>query len=101
MKKDKITIEFVENKIGFKLNFPNQFIEGNIDDEKYSELLNFGCSDIWDTEGHWLHRDCFHKKCSTCNFYPVVKEYYDKNNIENETEMDIEKASLLNKLLWK
>lgn len=86
MKKDKITIEFVENKIGEKLTFPFQFIKGNMDDDKYSELINFGCSDIFDTSGHWLHRDCFHKKCSTCNFYPILKQYEEDNNIKIENK---------------
>ncbi|MCK9417559.1 hypothetical protein M0Q97_13035 [Candidatus Dojkabacteria bacterium] len=81
-KKDEYTIDFIENKIGTKLTYPIQFIGGNSDDDKYKELLRFGCSDISSNGGYYLHRDCGLKNCSKCNFYPIVEKYYIENNID-------------------
>jgi hypothetical protein len=86
------TIEMIEQKIGTKLTYPNQKIIGNMDDEKYSELKRFGCSDIWDDEGTWLHRDCFSRRCNKCNFFPIVKKYNEENKIPNNIETDFIKA---------
>jgi hypothetical protein len=80
--KEKYTIEFIENKIETKLTYPFQFLEDvNLDDDNYKELIEFGCSDII-SGCHWIHRDCFSKKCSKCNFYPIVEKYYIENDID-------------------
>jgi hypothetical protein len=90
------TIESVESKLGIKLTYPQQIVEGSLDDEKYTELVNFGCSDIWDREGHWLHRDCFNGRregvCDKCNYYPIVKKYREENGISGNGEPDFIKA---------
>jgi hypothetical protein len=90
--KNKYTLEEVESKVGFKLQYPFQTIDGDVDDEKYTELRNFGCSDLMDTKGHWMHRDCFIGRnkgvCEQCNFFPVKQEYQKKNGIENNPEID-------------
>lgn len=93
-KKEKLTIEFVEEKSGVKLTYPNQILEGDFDDEKYKELKQFGCSDIW-CGRHWIHRDCFSRNCDSCGFYPIVKEYNEKENINSETPTDFVKAGSL------
>lgn len=90
--KNKYTLEEVESKVGFKLQYPFQTIEGNVDDEKYKELREFGCSDIMDNQGHWLHRDCFIGRnpgiCEQCNFFPVKERYQLLENIKNNPEAD-------------
>jgi hypothetical protein len=90
--KQTYTLEEIEDKVGFKLQYPFQTIDGNMDDEKYEELRHFGCSDIMDTTGNWLHRDCFIGRnkgaCEQCNFFPVKQEYQIKNYITNDPEID-------------
>ena len=93
--RDKYTIEFIEKRIGAKLEFPNQFVKGDMDEKKYDELRSFGCSDILDDKGHWLHRDCFIKNCEQCNFYPVVKECCEKNRINPNAPADFVKCFIL------
>jgi hypothetical protein len=91
-KKGWITIEEVEAKAGVKLTYPNQRIEGSVDEERYAELKRFGCSDIWDDEGTWLHRDCFSRNCEKCNYYPIMRKYYDENEIDPNIPADLGKA---------
>jgi hypothetical protein len=91
-KKGWITIEEVEAKAGVKLTYPNQRIEGSMDEERYTELRRFGCSDIWDDEGSWLHRDCFSRNCKRCNYYPIMKKYYDEKELDPDMPADLGKA---------
>ena len=80
--KEKYTIEFIENKIGTKLTYPFQFLDDvKLDDDKYKELIEFGCSDIF-SGSHWLHRDCRTSNCKKCNFFPIVEKYYIENNLD-------------------
>lgn len=94
MKKNKkqLTIEEVEAKSGVKLTYPNQMVKDDVDKEKYKELRAFGCSDIWDKKGTWIHRDCFHRKCEECNFYPIMKKYYDEQELDPDMPADLGKA---------
>ena len=91
-KKGWITVEEVEEKSGVKLTYPNQQIPGSADEEKYKELVKFGCSDVWDEKGTWIHRDCFSRKCMTCNYYPILKKYEEENNINHDAPADFTKA---------
>lgn len=91
MEKTKFTIEQIEEEIGMKLDYPNQFVD-DMELPKYENFKNFGCSDIWDKNGHWLHRDCFSKHCHRCNFYPVLKAFEEKNKINPNIPPDITKA---------
>jgi hypothetical protein len=90
--KNKFTLEEVQSKVGLKLIYPFQTIDGDLDDEKYVELRNFGCSDLMDTKGHWLHRDCFIGRnpgiCEQCNFFPVKNQYQQKLLLNNNTVDD-------------
>lgn len=86
----QLTIEQVEEKSGVKLTYPYQFLKGDIDDEKYKELKNFGCSDIM-CGTHWMHRDCW-SNCNDCNYYPIVEKYNKENNIPKDMETDYVKA---------
>jgi hypothetical protein len=94
-KKKQLTIEEVEAKAGVKLTYPNQRIEGSIDEERYKELKAFGCSDIWDDEGSWFHRDCFSRNCKKCNYYPIVKKYYDEQELDPNIPADLGKAGAI------
>ena len=87
-----LTIAMVEEISGVKLTYPNQIVSGDMEDVKYKELTAFGCSDVWDDGGGWLHRDCFNRNCDNCNYYPVVKEYNEKHNIPNGIETDLIKV---------
>ena len=94
---NNVTIESIENKLNIKLTYPMQFIEGNIDDEKYSELIGFGCSDIMDNVGNWIHRDCFTRKCETCEYYSIIKKYRNDNGVNTNNEPDFNKViSIMN-----
>jgi len=95
------TIDFVERQCGEKLTYPNQYIRGSVNEKKYEELRIFGCSDIWDECGAWLHRDCFSKKCKNCNFYPIVKKYNKENNIKKSTPIDFTKFYVFVEFLSK
>lgn len=86
-----LTIEEVENEIGEKLQYPTQFVD-DMDLPKYEKLLKFGCSDIMDKKGHWLHRDCFSRHCDKCNFYPILKSFEEKNDINHNSTPDIIKS---------
>lgn len=97
----KLTIEEVESISGVKLTYPNQKVTGSIDDEKYKELKGFGCSDIWDDCGSWLHRDCFSSNCKKCNYYPIVEQYNKENGIKEGAETDLVKAGVIFNLLSK
>lgn len=103
-----LTIEEVEKISGVKLTYPNQVVPGNIDEEKYDELQRFGCSDILDDCGHWIHRDCWGTKdgkCKTCDFYRIVESYHKENGIPQNLTFniptDIVKASEITNLLKK
>jgi len=109
----QLTIEEVEKLSGVKLTYPNQIIEGNVDEDRYKELRLFGCSDIWDSSGGWLHRDCFRGpnftlnlktfefekksegKCSECNFYPIVQEFHKQAEDKSELPADMIKPGCL------
>ncbi len=93
-RKRKLTIELIEQKSGVKLVYPHQKIPGNMDEERYKELIKFGCSDIWDDENCWLHRDCFHQDCKNCAYYSI-KEKYDKENNLSDYTTDFLKAVTL------
>jgi len=96
-KKKQLTIEQIESEIGDKLTYPNQRIKGSADEEKYQNLKNFGCSDIWDEKETWIHRDCWPgsiKTCKKCNFYPIVEKYNKEHNISNDTQKDFIKAGI-------
>lgn len=93
--KENLTIEFVEEKSGVKLTFPHQKIPGSIDEEKYLELKNFGCSDIWDDKHSWYHRDCFNRNCKNCAYFPIVEKYNMENEISNDNEIDLIKAGAI------
>ena len=99
-KKVQPTIEYIEQKYGIKLTFPFQWTNfKDMSDPFYDELKSFGCSDIWHGSCY-LHRDCrkcqkysidiktgetkflSDNGCSFCNFYPIVQEYYDSNDIK-------------------
>jgi hypothetical protein len=88
----QLTIEEVEQKSGVKLTYPNQNVEGSMDEERYKELKGFGCSDIWDEKGSWMHRDCFSRKCDGCNFYPILEKYNEENGIDPNMPADLGKA---------
>lgn len=93
-KSTELTIEMVEKISGVKLTYPNQKVSGDVDDEKYKELLSFGCSDIFDDECHWVHRDCW-SSCKNCNFYPLVENFKKNNGIPLNVEPDFIKASFI------
>ena len=102
MSKTKYTIEQIEEKCGCKLTYPNQFVEGCVDENRYDELRSFGCSDLWDKDGHWMHRDCWEPRfnsnaCEKCNFYPIVKKYNEENKIPKGIETDFIKAFFFTK----
>lgn len=103
MKRKQLTIEEVETISGVKLTYPNQRIVGDMDEEKYKELKEFGCSDIWDDNGGWLHRDCWgnKNKCKNCNYYPIVEQYNKENEIKEGAETDLVKAGVVFNLLSK
>jgi hypothetical protein len=90
--KNKYTLEEIETELDIKLTYPNQFVEGDVDEERYKKLVNFGCSDIWDKKAHWMHRDCFIGRnpgvCEQCNFFPVKQQYQLKEGIDNNPEID-------------
>jgi len=88
---DQPIIEFVEEKSGVKLTYPNQYVSGNSDDEKYKELMKFGCSDVYDDCSTCAHRDCFIRNCNECNYYPIVEKYRKENNISDNVLSDFEK----------
>ena len=98
---NKITIKFVEQKSGVKLTYPNQRVPGDMNEEKYAELIRFGCSDIWDDNCSWMHRDCFSRQCKKCKYYPIVQEYNKKNNISDNVETYFVKAFSIPNLLSK
>lgn len=100
----KYTIEFIEEKIGKKLTYPNQKVEGSIYDEKYKELRGFGCSDIWDDNHIWSHRDCWgnqYDQYKNCNFYPIVEKYNKEHKIKEGTETDFVKVDFFLDILEK
>jgi hypothetical protein len=94
-KKQELTIEMIEEKSGVKLTYPNQFVPGSIDEEKYKELTELGCSDVWDEKGVWLHRDCFSRNCKKCVYYPIVERYNKENNIPGNIETDFVKGNVI------
>jgi len=111
--KKQLTIEEVEKLSGVKLTYPNQIIEGSVDEDRYKELRSFGCSDIWDSYGSWYHRDCFRGpnftlnletfefvkkdegKCSECNYYPIVQEYHKQQAENPDIPADVLKAGFM------
>ena len=88
----KLTIEIVEQKSGVKLVYPQQQISGSMEEKKYKELTKFGCSDIMDDEGGWLHRDCFHQDCNNCAYYPIKEKFDKENDLPNNYTIDFLKA---------
>ena len=111
--KKQLTIEEVEKASGVKLTYPNQIIEGSVNEDRYKELRAFGCSDIWDSQGSWYHRDCFRGPkftlnletfefiktseggCAECNFYPIVQEYKKKESEKTDVPADATKAGFM------
>jgi len=91
-KSNQPSIEYIENKYKIRLTYPFQIIEKNenFNDNFYDELKSFGCSDIL-CGTSWLHRDCFSKKCKSCNFYPVTER-----NLKTERLDKIKKINNLN-----
>ena len=94
-KKRRLTIEEVEAKAGVKLTYPNQMLEGSMEEERYQLVLLFGCSDIWDEKGSWFHRDCFRRDCKKCNYYPIMKKYYDEQALDPDMPADLGKAGAI------
>jgi hypothetical protein len=88
----RYTIEDIERLSGVKLVYPNQKVDGSLDEPRYKELCSFGCSDIWDDKGSWLHRDCFSRQCHVCNFYPIFEKFNRDNKVTRFTEADFIKA---------
>ena len=94
-KKKRLTIEEVEEKSGVKLTYPHQMLEGSMDEERYELVKAFGCSDIWDEKGSWFHRDCFSRNCKKCNYYPIMKKYYDEQELDLNIPADLDKAGAI------
>ena len=106
------TIEYIEEKYGIKLTYPNQNISfkdfGINPDGYYNELIHFGCSNFCHGSSclmksvrcgpdYTLENGKFIKisegNCKNCNYYPVKKEYEDSQDIRKVRIKKLNKLS--------
>lgn len=82
------TVDFIEQKYNIKIQYPTTFLPNKEwTDEETREIGSVGCIDLmWGP--HWIHQDCFSRKCNECSFYPCLEKYQKEHGTTGIADVD-------------